>query len=198
MAARTETITFFEYKTLDETYTFNDDGTLNTTSRYPLRILTLLGRQGWELVSTEMIDEHISRMGVAPDEVVDENGDIDYVDTGRRELYEYNQKRCLMFFKRAVNIKLGCKEEQYWICCKSKSGEKRRRLVTGFSLEINGKKFYCSDRELNKDTRVTDAFSGMLIGTYETFLEKRDQLKDFSFTSVMKLLEVELEQGREE
>ena len=66
-------------------------------------VLKRFGEQGWELVSTEMFDEHIKE--IAPDikEVEKENGEFDYVDTGKKFLMEYDQKKIVYFLKREIS-----------------------------------------------------------------------------------------------
>lgn len=64
--------------------------------------LNKLGNAGWELVSTESFDEHIETISVEPEEVVDEKGEVDYVDKGKRRIWKYDVKKVVLFFKREV------------------------------------------------------------------------------------------------
>ena len=64
--------------------------------------LNHMGSEGWELVSTESFDEHIETISVAPDEVVNEQGEIDYIDNGRRRIWKRDIKKIVLFFKREV------------------------------------------------------------------------------------------------
>lgn len=90
----------FEYRVFEEELYKQPDGSYESLER--TSILNRFGKAGWELVSTEKFNEHISKMSTDPDEIINEDGEIDYIDTGRKTLLEYDLKKVVFFFKREI------------------------------------------------------------------------------------------------
>lgn len=87
----------FEYCTLTREFFKNKDGTYEEIRG---SILNVYGKAGWELVSTESFDEHVVRIATDYEEVKKEDGEIDYVDNGKKFLMEYDRKKVVYFFKK--------------------------------------------------------------------------------------------------